>query len=78
MSTAQVVAENGHQVVHLPSEIRLEGSEVTVKKIGQAVLLLPRNADRWAMLTNSLEQFTDDFMDCRAQPANQDRDMQIE
>lgn len=78
MSTAQVVTENGHQVVRLPDECRLEGSEAFVKRVGRGLLLMPRDADRWAMLTASLEQFTDDYMQDRAQPNGQDRDISIE
>ena len=74
MSTAQVVTENGRQIVHLPGEVLLEGDEVAVKQIGRSLLLVPRGADRWEMLIASLDQFTDDFMRDRAQPAGHDRD----
>lgn len=73
MSTAQVVIENGQQVVRLPGEFRLEGDQVFVKRVGKALLLLPQDADRWEMLTDSLQEFTDDYMEDRAQPAPQDR-----
>jgi len=73
MSTAQVINENGHQVVHLPSEFHLEGTAVSVKRVGRSLLLIPEGANTWEMLTESLSQFTDDYMRDRAQPANQDR-----
>jgi antitoxin VapB len=78
MSTAQVVLENGHQVVRLPDGFRLEGNEVFVKRVGRSLLLVPHNTNRWEMLTTSLEQFTDDYMQDRAQPAEQNRDIMSE
>lgn len=74
MSTAQVVTENGGQIVRLPNEFHLEGNEVSVKRVGRSLLLIPRDANPWEMMTASLEQFTDDFMQDRAQPAGQDRE----
>lgn len=73
MSTAQVINENGHQIIRLPDEFHLEGNEVSVKRVGRSLLLIPAGADAWEMFTGSLSQFTDDFMRDRAQPAEQDR-----
>lgn len=75
MSTAHVTTENGHQIVHLPKEVFLEGAEVAVKRIGRSLLLIPQDIDRWEMLTASLSQFTDDFMHDRAQQPEQVRDL---
>lgn len=75
MSTAQIITENGHQIVRLPQEFYLEGAEAIVKRIGRSLLLVPRDVNRWDMLTESLEQFTDDYMQDRAQPAEQVRDL---
>jgi antitoxin VapB len=74
MNTAQLVTENGHQAVWLPDQFRLEGSEVLVKRIGRSLLLIPRSTNPWEMLTESLEEFTEDFMQERAQPADQIRE----
>jgi antitoxin VapB len=63
----------GSQAVRLPKEFRFEGSRVFIKKVGDAVVLLPRQ-DSWDMLFDSLEQFTDDFMVTRDQPEQQDRE----
>jgi antitoxin VapB len=66
--------QNGHsQAVRLPKEFRFEGTEVYVKKIGNAVLLLPYD-DPWQPLFESLGKFSEDFMQERNQPTNQTRE----
>ncbi len=72
MSIAHISTENGHQVVRLPDEVHIEGDEVSVKRVGRSVLLVPADSDRWGMLVASLDEFTDDYMQDRAQPANAD------
>jgi len=53
--------------VRLPKECRLDGKEVFVKKIGNLVVLYPKE-DVWSLFEQSLEKFPDDFMDDREQP----------
>jgi antitoxin VapB len=66
--------QNGHsQAVRLPKEFRFEGTEVYVKKIGNAVLLLPYD-DAWQPLFESLDKFSEDFMQERNQPISQTRE----
>ncbi|MBX2999320.1 MAG: antitoxin [Caldilineaceae bacterium] len=73
MKTAKLF-QNGHsQAVRLPKEFRFEGSEVYVKKIGNAVVLLPYD-DPWRTLFESLDKFSDDFMQERNQPEVQARE----
>jgi antitoxin VapB len=73
MKTAKLF-QNGHsQAVRLPKEFRFEGSEVYVKKVGNAVVLLPHN-DPWRTLFESLGKFSDDFMQERSQPEVQTRE----
>lgn len=66
------VLRNG-QMVMLPTEFRLEDTEVYVKKSGSIVHLIPRT-DCWDSLLQSLEKFSDDFMEKRVQPEVQKRD----
>ncbi len=73
MRTAKLFKNGGSQAVRLPKEFRFEGSRVFIKKVGDAVVLLPRQ-DSWQVLFDSLEQFTDDFMATRDQPEQQDRE----
>ena len=77
MRTARLFKNGGSQAVRLPKEFRFEGSRVFIKKVGDAVVLLPRQGS-WQMLFDSLEQFTDDFMENRDQPALQERESPFE
>ncbi|BDP42846.1 hypothetical protein DAETH_28150 [Deinococcus aetherius] len=56
IDTAQLFEIEGSQAVRLPEAYRLEGDEVIVKRVGDGVLLLPRN-NGWKNLLSSLEKF---------------------
>lgn len=77
MRTAKLFKNGGSQAVRLPKEFRFEGSRVFIKKVGDAVVLLPRQ-DSWDVLFKSLSQFTDDFMATREQPVSQGRETLFE
>ena len=66
--------QNGHgQTVGLPEAFRFAGSEVYIKKVGNAVVLLPIE-NPWDALFQSLPQFSEDFMNEREQPETQERE----
>ncbi|MFC1505011.1 antitoxin [Thermodesulfobacteriota bacterium] len=67
MQTAKLFNNGRSQAVRLPKDYRFSGNDVFIKKIGKMVILLPKD-DPWSPLVDSLEQFTDDFMDSRDQP----------
>ncbi len=67
MQTAKLFINCRSQAVRLPKSLRFSGNDVFIKKIGKMVVLLPKD-DPWSPLINSLDQFTDDFMDGRDQP----------
>ncbi|MFA4910274.1 MAG: type II toxin-antitoxin system VapB family antitoxin [Desulfobacteria bacterium] len=73
MQTAKIFINGRSQAVRLPKEFRFSGEDVFIKKIGNMVILYPKN-DPWALLVNSLGQFTDDFMETREQPAQDSRE----
>jgi len=72
MKTAKIFRNGQSQAVRLPKEFRLEGDEVFVKRVGNSVVLLPKK-NSWASLVNSLPQFSQDFMQVRNQPEEQQR-----
>jgi antitoxin VapB len=74
MQTATIISQNGHQSVHLPEGIRIPAEEVYVKRVGRSLLLIPKDADSWDVMAESLEHFTSDFMQERSQPAQQERE----
>ena len=73
MQTAKIFINGRSQAVRLPKDFRFSGKDVFIKKIGKIVVLLPKD-DPWSSLVNSLDQFTDDFMDSRDQPNQNFRD----
>jgi antitoxin VapB len=70
---AKIFRSGRSQAVRLPKQFRLKGSEVYIKHVGNAVLLLPID-EAWDALAQSLAMFSADFMEDRAQPAQPDRD----
>lgn len=73
MRTAKLFQNGQSQAVRLPKEFRFEGDKVFVKKLGNAVIIIPYQ-DSWRVLFESLEQFSADFMEERTQPEPQVRD----
>ncbi len=72
MKTAKLFRNGQSQAVRLPKEFRFEGEEVQITKLGDGVLLLP-TGHTWDTLFQSLEKFTDDFLESRSQPSSDDR-----
>ena len=77
METGRLFMNGGSQAVRLPRTFRFEGTQVFVKKMGNAVVLLPYNAP-WQTLFDSLALFSDDFMQTRDQPEQQVREALLE
>ena len=73
MQTARIFTNGRSQAVRLPKEFRFSGDDVFIKKFGKMVILFPKD-DPWAPLVDSLDQFTDDFMQSRDQPAQASRE----
>lgn len=72
METAKLFMNGRSQAVRLPKEYRFEGTEVYIRKVGDAVMLIPYQAP-WQTLIHSLGMFSDDFMEKRNQPEPQIR-----
>jgi antitoxin VapB len=67
MKTAKLFKNGESQAVRLPKEFRFPGTEVLIKRVGSAVVLLPK-AKSWETLIESLAKFPTDFMESRRQP----------
>ena len=61
METAKIFSNGGSQAVRLPKSCRFEQDEVFVNKIGNIVILAPKE-DQWQSMLTSLDLFTDDFL----------------
>lgn len=73
MAIAKLFQNGQSQAVRLPKAFRMPGNEVVIKKVGNAVVLLPIEHP-WDTLFESLDQFSDDFMVERCQQPLQTRD----
>ena len=62
MKTAKLFMIDQDQAVELPGEFRFEGTQVFIKRVGNALLLLPEQ-DSWQTLFDSLDMFSGDFME---------------
>jgi antitoxin VapB len=74
MQTAKLFQNGRSQAVRLPKEYKFKGDDVFIQKVGEAVILFPK--DRvWETFLAGLNGFTEDFMETgRDQPAMQERD----
>lgn len=72
VKTAKLFKNGDSQAVRLPKEFRFAGEEVLIKRVGSAVVLLPK-AKSWDTLVQSLDKFPADFMSDREQPPEAER-----
>jgi antitoxin VapB len=70
MDTAKLFRTGRSQAVRLPREYRFEGTEVMIKRVGSAVVLLPQEGG-WDVLESALEEFEPGLELVRDQPAQQ-------
>ncbi len=77
MNTAKLFQNGQSQAVRLPKAFRFEGDRVFIRRLGNAVVLLPYQ-NPWDIMFASLELFSDDFMTERQQPEIQEREALFE
>lgn len=73
METAKLFQNGKSQAVRLPKEFRFGSDRVYIKRVGNAVVLLPYQAS-WDTLLESLTHFSADFMSKREQLPIQERE----
>lgn len=66
MDTAKVIQTGRSQTIRQPKGYRFNDKKVFVKRMGNAIVLIPYN-DPWQSLFESVHQFTADFMEQREQ-----------
>lgn len=77
MDTAKIFRNGQSQAIRLPKEYRFRGARVYLKRMGNAVVLIPEH-DSWQTFIESLSMFSDDFMAERNQPPTQPREVLFE
>lgn len=61
MMNAKVFENGRSQAVRLPKECRFSSDEVLVNKIGDIVILLPKES-KWDSFIKAIDMFSDDYM----------------
>jgi len=71
--TINIQSDSGSQAIRLPDDYKINDDKVYVKKIGNALYIIPFH-NPWQNLFESLHKFTPDFMEERNQSDNQTRE----
>ena len=61
MQEAKLFVNGRFQAVRLPKEFRFQGKSVLIRRIGNSVVLSPKD-NPWEGIFEAFEQFSDDFM----------------
>jgi antitoxin VapB len=72
MRTAKIFINGRSQAVRLPKEYQFAADEVYINRVGDMVVLFPRDK-KWDLLIESLDEFTEDFMADRDQGQLEER-----
>lgn len=73
MTTAKLFINGSSQAVRLPKSFRIKGNEAYISKVGDAIILFPKQ-EKWNSLFSSLDKFSHDFMHERDQPKLEKRE----
>ena len=74
MQKAKLFPNGRSQAVRLPKKFQFSGDEVFVNRLGDMVILFPAGSG-WDILAESLDHFTEDFMEERGQDKEADKRM---
>lgn len=67
------IQENsGTQSIKIPANFKIDDDKVYLKKVGNALYIIPFH-NPWQNLFDSIDEFSEDFMDQREQPSEQTR-----
>jgi antitoxin VapB len=73
VDTAKLFINGNSQAVRLPKQYRFEGDEVVIKRLGDAVVLLPKE-NPWQVLFDAVGDFTPDLVIEREDEPCQERE----
>jgi antitoxin VapB len=74
MLTTKVFKSGNSQAIRIPKEYQIDGEELYINKIGNTIVIFPKN-DPWELFKKSLTDFSDDYLaDGRNQPEMQERE----
>jgi len=74
MQTAKLFKNGRSQAVRLPKQYTFSGDDVFIQKVGDTVILFPKNRI-WETFLHGLNNFSNDFLsEGREQPETQERE----
>lgn len=73
MQSAKLFQNGGSQAIRLPKEFQFSGTDVYIQKVGDTVMVFPKEKV-WETFLHGLSNFTDDYLQDREQPSLQDRE----
>ncbi len=74
IETVDIQNISGKQVIQLPNELRINDDKVYLKKVGNVIYIIPYHT-AWKNFEDSLAEFSDDFMNERNEPLQQNREL---
>ena len=72
METAKIFDNGKSQIVQLPEKFRFTVDEVVVQQLGEAIILVPKEA-LWQTFMEGLNGFTDDIFDGGREQGTQEK-----
>jgi len=73
METVKLDDSSGSQMIRLPDSLKINDDKVYLKKVDNVLYVIPFH-NPWQSLFTAVHEFSDDFMNERAQPVNQQRE----
>jgi len=67
--TIDIENESGIQIVKIPENLKINDDKVYLKKVGDALYLIPFH-NPWKTIEDSVDEFSEDFMEQRNQPSD--------
>ena len=71
--TINITKQNGIQAINIPDDMKINDDKVYLKKIGNSIHVIPYHS-AGQNLIDSTTSFTNDFMETRNQPNEQNRE----
>jgi len=67
MITTEIINEKGFQFFKIPKSYKINDTKIYLKKVGNSLFITPFH-DPWQIFFDSLDKFSEDFMNERNQP----------
>ena len=71
--TVHIESSGGQRFISLPNNFEIKENKFYLKQVGETIFLIPFHQP-WKSFWDSLELFSDDFLQDRSQPESQKRE----